>query len=342
MDKFTNKILKYIRENKLIEAGDGIVVGFSGGADSVSLLMVLDELKRLLKAELLAVHVHHGIRGAEADRDEKFCRDFSEKLGISYRAIHVDAPLYAREHRLTEEEAGRILRYESLRKAGRDFFAGSDARRGIRIAAAHHADDQAETILFNILRGSGLKGLGGMRPKRDDIIRPLLCVTKEEILSWLALKGAEYVIDSTNLENDHTRNLIRNEIMPRLKEGVNKGSAEHISFIGSEALKADEFISGEARRYLLDIQKEAEGRPDGSIAVKLGQTGLKEKAQIFRIYVIIEALKMLEVPLKDWGSRHFQDIDKQLFMGKGTHTDLPGKVFAENEYRETFIIRREA
>ncbi len=340
MDKFTNRILKYIRENRLIKEGDRIVVGFSGGADSVSLLMVLYELKGLLRTELLAVHVHHGIRGAEADRDEKFCRVFAGKYRINYRAVYVDAPLYAKERRLTEEEAGRILRYESLRKAGREFFSCNDADCNISIAAAHHADDQAETILFNILRGSGLKGLGGMKPKRDDIIRPLLCVTKEEILSWLALKGEDYVIDSTNLENNHTRNLIRNEIMPELKRSVNKCSAEHISLVGAEALKADEFICSEAKKYLLGIQKKAERRPDGSIAVKLGQTGLKEKAQIFRIYVIIEALKMLEVPLKDWGSRHFQDIDKQLFMGKGTHTDLPGAVFAENEYRETLIIMR--
>lgn len=336
MDKFTNKILKYIRKNNLIRTEDKIVVGFSGGADSVSLLLMLNSLKRLLRIELLAVHVHHGIRGDEADRDEEFCRLLAEGNGISYKSVHVDAPLYAREHGLTEEEAGRLLRYERLRETGKDFFSSGD----VLIAVAHHADDQAETILFNMLRGSGLKGLGGMQPRRDDIIRPLLCVTKQEILSWLEQKNAGYVTDSTNLENDHTRNFIRNAIMPELKSNVNEGAAEHICAAGLDAYAADEFIRDEAKKYLTELGETAVRRPDGSIALKLGQSLLKEKAQIFRIYVIIEGLRQLQVPLKDWGSRHFQDIDKMLFMGKGAHTDLPGGICAENEYRETFIIRR--
>ena len=339
MDKFTNKVLKYRRENKLIDKNDLITVGFSGGADSVSLLLLLYELKALLKIELLAVHIHHGIRGAEADRDETFCRQLAAEHNISYRAVYVDAPLYARQHGLTVEEAGRILRYEKMREEAAGL---SDGEANVRtlIAVAHHADDQAETILFNMLRGSGLRGLSGIRPKRDDIIRPLLCVTKKEILDWLRIKKAEYVTDSTNLENDHTRNYIRNAVMPALRDNINTEASEHIAFLGGQAFEASEFISSEASEYLGKVQKKPFKLTDGYIAVKLGQTVLKEKAQIFRIYVIIEALKMLDIPLKDWGSRHFYDIDRMLFMGKGAHTDLPGAVYAENEHRETLIIKR--
>ena len=343
MDKFTNKVLSFIRENDLISRGDNVVIGLSGGADSVSLLTVLYGLKRLLGIELCAVHVNHGLRGAEAERDELFCNTLCKKLHI-YEAVHADVSAYAKEHGLTEEEAGRIIRYHAYEETGRHFIGKTG---GVRLltAVAHHADDQAETILFNMLRGSGLKGLGGMQPRRGNIIRPLLCVGKGEIVEWLDKKGMDYVTDSTNLENDHTRNRIRNIIMPELKVSVNTRAAEHIAAVGKRIYEAEEYIRSEAKAFIMQQQAEASaegiGVNKGSVTtkktVRLGQSKLKEKPQIFRIYVIIEALKLLGVPLKDWGDRHFQDIDKMLFMGNGAHTDLPKGASADNGYRETFI-----
>ncbi len=335
MDRFTNRVLKFIRENELIEKGDNVIVGFSGGADSVALLMVLYELKRLLSIKLFAVHVNHGLRGEEALRDEEFCKALCRKYDIPFEAFHADVRGYMKEHGLTEEEAGRILRYRAFDTIGKKLVEG----RSIK-AVAHHADDQAETILFNMLRGSGLKGLGGMQPKRDNIIRPLLCIGKNDITEWLGKKCIGYVTDSTNLENDHTRNRIRNIIMPELKASVNEKAAEHIAAAGQKIYEADEFIRSEAADFIRKLNEQEVQSENGVKRVRLGQTKLKEKPQIFRIYVIIEALRLLDIPLKDWGDRHFQDIDKLLFMGKGAHADLPGMAAADNGYRETYITYR--
>ncbi|MDO4961249.1 MAG: tRNA lysidine(34) synthetase TilS [Eubacteriales bacterium] len=344
MDKFTNRVLKFIRDEELISPGDAVTVGFSGGADSMCLLKVLCSLKALLKIDILAVHVNHNLRGSEALRDESFCREEAGKMNAGFKAVSVDVTGYAGANGLTEEEAGRILRYEALQGEALAFAAEKGGCRAL-IAVAHHADDQAETILLNMLRGSGLKGLGGMRPKRDNIIRPLLCVSRQSITEELEKNGLGYVDDSTNFENDHTRNRLRNIILPELKEHINERAAEHIAASGAFALEADEYISAEASKYLDEIgaagrtQKGSaeDGAECGSI--RLCQTVLKEKKQIFRRYVIIEALRRLGVPLKDLGERHFADIDKALFGNGGYHVDLPGGVYVENTYRETVIHR---
>lgn len=350
MDKLINRIYGFIRENELIEKGDSVVVGLSGGADSVSLLYILKELEKLLDIKLYAVHVNHQLRGEESDRDEEFCRQTAKGAGIEFYSVHVDVRNKVRETGMSEEEAARILRYDAFEDVINKYLRkGGTAHKdhSIKIAVAHHADDQAETILFNMLRGSGLKGLGGMRPARGSIIRPLLEVSRKELMGYLEKRDLEFVTDSTNLENDHTRNRIRNIIMPLLNEHVNERASGHIAAVGNKIYAADQYLEDEARKYLEDI---GTGNADACMSgenntdnkrkeIRLGQTGLKERAQIFRIYVIIEALKMLEVPLKDWTDKHFHDIDKLLFMGKGSHIDLPGAVSAENVYKETLIIK---
>lgn len=333
MDRFEKRILSFIRDNELIVKGDRIVTGFSGGADSVALLLALNNLKAILKAEVAAVHVNHGLRDAEADRDEAFCRELAGARGIEFKAVRVDVKGLVKDSGMSEEEAARVLRYEALNMAGLEMFG-----EGFKIAVAHHADDQAETILFNMLRGTGMRGMGGIRAKRGNIIRPMLRAEKQDILKWLNEKGQAFVTDSTNLENDHARNAIRNLVMPELKENVNLRAAEHIASAGERISLADAYLSAEARAYLLSLPELTEVRPGGLKALRLGKEDLKEKPQIFRIYVIIEGLKMSGVPMKDWGERHFQDIDKLLFLGKGAHVDLPGGVTAENIYRETLII----
>ncbi len=333
MDRFENQVLAYIRENELLKPGAHVAAGLSGGADSVCLLHVLKDLQRLLKLSLLAVHVHHGIRGPEADRDEAFCRRLAQEWGIGYRAVYVDAPALARREGLSLEEAARQLRYEALRKAAAEW-----TQDPVLIAVAHHADDQAETILFNMLRGSGLRGIGGMVPARDGIIRPLLGVSRGEILKYLEARGLPYVTDSTNLENDQTRNRLRNEILPALTSGVNARAAEHICSLGRTAREADEFLRSCALEFLEGIEQ-AEEAPAAARSFRLGQQSLKEKPQILRRYVIIEALRRLGVPLKDWGELHLQEIDRALFAPKGWHVDLPHGVYAENAYRETFLYR---
>ena len=394
MDKFENKVLKFIRDNKLIQRGDKVTVGFSGGADSVCLFTVLHKLKRLLGISLQAVHVNHNLRGAEALRDEEFCIQFARELGEPIQTVSIDVRGYASMNGLTEEESGRILRYEALQiKAGE--FAGRDnpkhdlrskheakenakeaggpirdfisyegqpteeavgnkvnaqeiGGKGMQeekeetalIAVAHHADDQAETVLLNLMRGSGLKGLAGMKAKRDNIIRPLLGVSRSDIIDYLERQNISYVDDSTNFENEHTRNRLRNIIIPELKASVNQAASEHIALSAAIIQDADEYIQEEARHYVDGLDNpETE---DGIIKLKIKQNELKEKARILRRYVIIESLGRLNVPLKDWGEKHFSDIDEALFKNKGYHVDLPGQVYAENAYKETWLCVRKA
>ena len=356
MDKLQNQVLKFIRENDLIRRGDAVTVGLSGGADSVCLLLVLKDLRQLLKIRLQAVHVNHQLRGDEAVRDEAFCRELCSRLGVPFSAVSVNVRALVGSSGMTEEEAARTLRYEALQKAAAAFAAGpcedgmkaremrEQDRQDLKtpgravVAVAHHADDQAETILLNLLRGSGLKGLGGMRPKRDNIIRPLLGLSRSSIRDYLAERNISFVEDSTNFENDHTRNRIRNVILPEMEQSVNDRAAEHLAAAGAVILEADDYLAAEAAAFL-----EAGDPPEkqGDVRrISLRQTLLKEKAQIFRRYVIIEALRRLGVPLKDWGRQHFSEIDAALFKPKGTHLDLPGGVCADNQYRETVLSKK--
>jgi len=189
----------------------GVLVGFSGGADSVFLLEFLNEYRRTCGNDfkILAVHVNHSIRGSEAERDESFSLEYANSLGVEFISRTVDAKAYAKENHQSLEEAARNLRYSLFREIIR-------GRNDIStIAVAHNADDNFETVLFNMMRGTGLRGASGIAPVRDDIIRPLITVAKAEILELFREKGVKYVTDSTNFSLEYTRNYIRHEIIPR-------------------------------------------------------------------------------------------------------------------------------
>lgn len=327
MDRFLNEVLKNIRRYDLIHRGQQVVVGFSGGADSVCLLHVLYELRTLLGiSELKAVHVNHCLRGEEALRDETFSRDFCRKHGIDFRAAQVDVKGLAASQGLSIEEAGRKLRYEALR---RELVSG-----GV-MATAHHADDSAETILLNLARGTGFKGAAGIRPKRDDVIRPLIFCSKADILSYVEGCGLPYVTDSTNLSNEYTRNAIRNMILPLFREHVNLRAEKHILDFGIYCDEADTYFSELATAFLDGEAEISEG------VIGIRKKSVKEKAQIVRRYVIIEALRRLGVPLKDMTRLHFESVDAAFFAGSGYHVDLPKGVCVKNDHRETCIYLRE-
>jgi len=325
MDRLTIRVLETIRREELIPRGSRIIAGFSGGADSVCLLSVLDGLKQLLGCSLEAVHVNHGIRGEEAERDEAFCRAFCQERNISFQSIRVDVPALVKEKGLSTEEAARILRYEAL-----ESFCGPDGR----IAVAHHGDDQAETILFHLLRGTGLKGFAGMQYKRDRIIRPLLDLSGAEIRSWVAEKQLSFVTDSTNLCDDYARNRIRNVILPEL-EKINEKAALHLQEAGKKAAQAEALIEAEAAAY---AENEVRIDREEEIAF-LPRKKLKNEPQIRRRYVIIETVRRLGIPLKDWGEVHIAAVDGLLGASTGSHLDLPGHVSVENTTQETVIKR---
>ena len=190
---------------------EGVLLGLSGGADSVMLLYLLIKLKNAgWNFPLLCVHVNHMIRGDEAERDEQFCRDLCTSLGVELIVRRIDVPALAKARGVGMEQAARDVRYA-------EFSSILSQRADISsIAVAHNATDNLETIIFNMMRGAGISGLCGIKPTRDNVFRPLITISKADIMSALDIFGVEYVTDSTNLECDYTRNYIRHEIIPRL------------------------------------------------------------------------------------------------------------------------------
>ena len=201
------KALCALRQYSLFSQGDRIAVGVSGGADSVALLRFLAALRPQFGWDLVVCHIHHGLRGAEADRDECFVRALAEQLGLPCAVSRIDAAALALRDHISVEEAGRMARYA--------FFAQT-AGEGGRIATAHTLDDSIETVLMNLVRGTGLKGLCGIPRIRGNIVRPLLDCTRAEVEDYLGALGQPYCTDSTNLTDDYTRNRIRHDILPRL------------------------------------------------------------------------------------------------------------------------------
>ena len=202
-----NKILTYINKENLLKRGEKVIVTCSGGADSIFLLHILNKLG----FECVVAHCNFHLRGEESDRDENFVSEFCKNEGITLLVEHFDTKQFAAENKLSIEMAARELRYNWFEKVRAEYNAGA-------IAVAHHSDDSIETILLNLLRGTGLKGICGIRPKNGYIVRPLLCVNRKEIEEYLAENGIGYITDSTNLENEYTRNKIRNIVMPILRE----------------------------------------------------------------------------------------------------------------------------
>ena len=201
------KVAEYAKEHNLCAKDDAVIVALSGGADSVALLRVLFTIG----VQCCALHCNYGLRGAESDRDEAFVRNLCTQLGVLLKVKHFDVAKYEQEQKVSTEMACRELRYA--------WFDEERALQGAKaIVVAHHYDDNVETFFLNMLRGTGIQGLTGIRAKNGYVVRPLLCVKREEIEAYLKELGQEYVVDSTNLENDFKRNKIRNVLIPTLNE----------------------------------------------------------------------------------------------------------------------------
>ncbi|MDE5619622.1 MAG: tRNA lysidine(34) synthetase TilS [Ruminococcus sp.] len=236
-----NKIFSFVKKHNMINKGDTVICGLSGGADSVCLLLVLCELSRKIDFTIKALHVNHCLRGAESDRDEKFCHDLCAKLGIPFTAVSCNVTEFAEKNALSVEESARKLRYSLFSENAEDG----------KIATAHNADDNLETVILNLARGSALKGLAGIPPVRDNIIRPILTVNRYEIEKYLKEKGQNYVTDSTNLSDDYTRNKIRHQIIPVLKD-INPSVIE-TSVNSTDAVRSENSLIEEQTEKALSV-----------------------------------------------------------------------------------------
>jgi len=227
-----SKVEKYIKKHKLFDFNKLYIIALSGGADSVSLLLLLHEHG----FNVHAAHCNFHLRGVESDRDEQFCEALCQRLNIPFHRVHFDTQTYAELHKVSIEMAARELRYSWFEQLRKDI--GADG-----ICVAHHRDDSVETLLLNLIRGTGLRGLTGIRPKNGYILRPLLCVSRDEVLDYLKEKGQGFVTDSTNLEADILRNKVRLQLLPLMKE-INPAVMENIdrtaeNLVGAQSVLDD-------------------------------------------------------------------------------------------------------
>lgn len=234
-----DKILSFAEKYNMLPHGSTVLCGLSGGADSVCLTVCLNMLSEMLGISVEAIHINHCIRGQESDRDEVFCRELCERLSIPFTAVSCNVPDFAEKNSLSLEEAARKLRYECFQERS----------HGKIVATAHNADDNLETAILNLARGTGISGISGIPPVRDNIVRPLLTVTRAEIEDFLSKNGFSFVTDSTNLSDDYTRNKIRHRIVPLLHD-INPAVTS--SFIHSSDTLHDEnnFIELETEKAL--------------------------------------------------------------------------------------------
>ncbi len=316
----------YMTKNHMTVPKDGVLVGLSGGADSVALLLLLWKLRDKLNISLRAIHIHHGLRGTEADRDAAFSRNLCEQLRVPFYECRIDVSREAREGGYSVEEAGRKARYRLYEETAlsweQEMHKDEGNRSVVHIATAHHADDNAETILLNLFRGSGLLGLSGIQPVRGRIIRPILWAERSEIKAWLLQCGQEWVEDSTNQESEYSRNWIRNEMLPAVRKRLNTQAAKHIGQAGKYIRQADAYFEDMAKRWI-EINA-----PDG----KADAGKLLREADIIQGYVIRKLFEKNKMPLKDVTEKHIESVRQLLKQNTGKSVSLPHGFKAVNTY----------
>ena len=294
------KVREFITERNMIARGDRLILGLSGGRDSVCLFHVLRRLGKEMGFSFSAVHVNHGIRGEEARRDEEHADAICKEYGIPLRIVRASVPEFAAEKGLSLEEAGRLLR--------RRVFEEECALRGAqKIALAHHKNDVAETVLFNIARGSGIGGLSSLRPVRGIYIRPLLGVTRDEINLFLAENGYAFVEDSSNEDVLYSRNRIRNDILPIFTQYVNSRTVDHLAGLSEISARTEEFLMAEEARCISRYT----GRPedlcsDGDLLIS--NDLFEKEAEILQELAVRETVGTAAGSLTDISRRHVAAI----------------------------------
>ena len=320
------KVFSCLEKWHMTEPGMRIVVGLSGGADSVALLLLLSEYRKKGQIEVEALHVHHGIRGETADRDQAFCEAFCRERGIPLKIVKKDVPEMALGLHMSLEEAGREARYEAFEEYQRE-------HPGSRTALAHHQNDQAETMLFRLMRGTGLRGLRGMEPVRLPYIRPLLCVTKEEILEFLKEEGISWVEDESNQELSYTRNKIRHLLLTPMEQ-IWPGSVSRMARTAEQLRETEEYLLKETEKacaLYAQIQTEE---------IRIRLAAFEELHPAMQKRMVLSLLEQLMGSGKDLEAVHAEQLVSLSHGKRGGRTSLPGGAYAELGYKDLLLRRK--
>ncbi len=320
-----SKVLAYCLENSMFDNGDKVVLGVSGGADSICLLFLLLKLRERLGIALYVVHVNHGIRadaGADAAYVERLCQE--HELPFVLEEVRIEE--VAKVLHVGCEEAGRMIRYQAFAKACETYGCN-------KIAVAHNSNDRAETMLFHLFRGTGLRGMAGMLPVRDNILRPLLCLEREEIEEYLRIKGISYQQDSTNDTDDYARNRIRRNILPYVRENISEGCVRNMCRAAELFAQEEAYLQEQTESAL----KECTAQED-ELGIVFCVSGFLTYHPAIRKRMLHAALKRLSAGGKDIGAMHIEDL-MTLFERPGNRQIyLPCRIVAKRCYDEVRLI----
>ena len=331
-----HKIKEYLQSNNLLLKGDRIVAGVSGGADSICLFYLLVLLRREYGLFLSVVHINHGIRGKEADRDEQFVKEICRRYGVPLKSLFCDVKKLALRERISEEEAGRNIRYQA-------FLEYCKENKCNKLAIAHNKNDNAETVLFHLFRGSGIRGLSGMDPAREvntgfgkvTIIRPLLCVTRNEIEEFLRTEAICYQIDSTNLTDDYSRNKIRNRILTYARDEINAQAVSNIAEAADVLKEIESYLNDNIRVTYEKLVEEENG------TFRLGAAALLQEPIVIRKGLIKLLLEKLAGKSKDLEAVHVVSVLKLAAGQVGKQLHLPYNMIAQREYNDIILYQKQ-
>lgn len=316
------RIEKFIQKYHMLTCGDRVIAGVSGGADSVCLFLMLLELREKIGFDLIAVHVHHGLRGEAADQDQRFVEALCEQHRIPLEIFRVNLESIAKKRKQSLEEAGRMVRREA-------FDSVCQKYGGNKIALAHHQNDNAETLLWNLSRGTGLDGLGGIRPVNGKFIRPLLCMNRKEIEEYLAKRKQSYCIDETNAETDYTRNKLRHLVLPILEEQVNSAVVRHMNETMEQIWELQEYMQEQVEAAYQECVQE---HFEKACWIQIQQKSFETFPELIKKMVIRKGMEQVGGKKRDLSHKHVDVMMELMNKQVGRTLDLPYEMHAKRNY----------
>ena len=323
------RVLEYILENELLQEKEKVVVGVSGGPDSICLLEVLHRLKSQLEIELAVAHINHMLRGEEANEDEKYVNNFCLERGIEVYSKRININEFAKKQKMSTETAGREARYQFFKEVMKKTNSN-------KIATAHNANDQAETILMRVMRGTGLEGLTGIPVKRDSIyIRPILFLQREEIEWYCEKNNLNPRIDKSNMERDYSRNKIRLDIIPYMKENFNSDVVKVINRMANTLKEDNELIESVIDEYFFKYCKVEK-------SYIIIRSDIADCKSVIINRVIRKATSIISGSAYNIEAKHIVGVKKLFQLGTNKRVDLPNGLYAENVYGDIYIRKVES